>query len=78
MSDPNSLKYERFTPSGCKDVGIRQFEFVTKTQFLSENIWLVHLHLKKIYIWFYYDWLRLTDAKKVDRVSIFKARCKTF
>ena len=38
MSDPNSLKYERFTPSGCKDVGIRQFEFVTKTQFLSENI----------------------------------------
>ena len=27
-----SLKY-RFTSSDCKDKGIRQFEFVTKTQF---------------------------------------------
>ena len=29
-----SLKYQRFTSSDCKDIGIRQFEFVTKTQFL--------------------------------------------
>ena len=29
-----SLKYKRFTPSGYKDIEIRKFEFVTKTQFL--------------------------------------------
>ena len=29
-----SLKYQWFTPSGCKDIRIRIFEFVTKTQFL--------------------------------------------
>ena len=29
-----SLKYQRPTPSGCKDIGIRKFEFVAKTQFL--------------------------------------------
>ena len=29
-----SLKYQRFTPSGCRNIGIRQFEFVAKTQFL--------------------------------------------
>ena len=29
-----NLKYQRFTPSGCKDIGIRKSEFVTKTQFL--------------------------------------------
>jgi len=28
------LKYQRFTPSGCKDIGARKFEFVAKTQFL--------------------------------------------
>jgi len=28
------LKYHRFTPSGCKGLGIRKFEFVSKTQFL--------------------------------------------
>jgi len=31
-----SLKYQRFTSSDCKDIGIRQFEFVTKTQFLCD------------------------------------------
>ena len=29
-----SFKYQRRTPSGCKDIGIRKFEFVAKTQFL--------------------------------------------
>ena len=28
------LKYQRFTPSGCKDLKIRKLKFVTKTQFL--------------------------------------------
>ena len=29
-----SLKYQRPTLSGCKDIGIGKFEFVAKTQFL--------------------------------------------
>ena len=29
------LKYQIFTPSGCKDIGIRKFEFRAKTQFLK-------------------------------------------
>ena len=29
-----SLKYQSFTTLGCKDVGVRKFEFVVKTQFL--------------------------------------------
>ena len=30
ISNP-SLKYQRFTSSGCRDIGIRKFEFVAKT-----------------------------------------------
>ena len=30
-----SLKYQRFTLSGNKDIGIRKFDFVAKTQFFS-------------------------------------------
>ena len=33
-SDDVSLKYLRFSPSDGKDIGIRTFEFVTKTHFL--------------------------------------------
>ena len=29
-----SLKYQRLTPSRWRDIGIRQFEFVAKNQFL--------------------------------------------
>ena len=29
--DNLSLKYQRFTPSGCNDIGITKFEFVTKS-----------------------------------------------
>ena len=31
------LKYQKSTPSVCKDKGIRKFEFVTKTQFLFKK-----------------------------------------
>ena len=53
-----SLKYKRFTSSDRKDIGIRKFEFVTKTQFLysvtvpvvsEQNLWNIHVcifHLK--------------------------------
>ena len=33
-----SLKYKSYTPSGCKDIGIRKFVLVAKTQFLLRNI----------------------------------------
>ena len=33
-SNSQSLKYQRFTPSGCKDIGIRKCKFVAITQFL--------------------------------------------
>ena len=30
------MKYEKVNPSGCKDIGIRSFDFVTKTQLLCK------------------------------------------
>ena len=33
-SNSLSLKYQRFTPSGCEAIGVRKCEFVAKTQFL--------------------------------------------
>ena len=33
-SDNLSLKNQRCTQTGCKDIGILNFEFVAKTQFL--------------------------------------------
>ena len=33
-SNSLSLKYQKFTSSGYKDIGIRNFEFVAQTQFL--------------------------------------------
>ena len=30
------LKYQRFIPSGCKDIVIRKVEFVAKTKFLCD------------------------------------------
>ena len=30
------MKYQRFTPSGCKDIGISTFEFVANTRFHSD------------------------------------------
>ena len=32
------MKCQRFTPSGRKDIGIRKFEFVAKTQFLYRSV----------------------------------------
>ena len=33
-----SLKFQTFTPLVCENIGIRQFEFVTKTQVLSYHV----------------------------------------
>ena len=34
-----SLKYQRFTSSGCKDIGVTKTEFVAKTQFLYQLLY---------------------------------------
>ena len=41
-----SLKYHRFTASGCKDIEIGKFELVAKTQFLWIKSNKVHKVLK--------------------------------
>ena len=33
-SKSQSIKYQKFTPTGCEDIRIRKFEFVTKAHFL--------------------------------------------
>ena len=33
------MKYRRFATSSCKDLGIRNFELVAKTQFLCFSFW---------------------------------------
>ena len=37
-SNNMSLKYQRFTPSGCKDKGIKKYEFVAKTHFKTKEL----------------------------------------
>ena len=48
-NNPN-LKYQRFTSSGCRDIGIRKLEFVAKTQFLSLNIYFLQFIILRIFI----------------------------
>ena len=44
-----SLKYQRFTSTGCRDIGIRKFEFVAKTQIL----WMIKLPIRLSWILFF-------------------------
>ena len=32
-----SLKYQSYTQTGCKDIGIKKFEFMTKNQLLYKK-----------------------------------------
>ena len=41
------MKYQRLASLGCKDIGIRRFEFATKTQFLS-LIWINKSYVIKL------------------------------
>ena len=40
------MKYQRFTPSGCIDIGIRKFDFVVKTQFFYVERTIFELRLE--------------------------------
>ena len=42
ISNSRSLKNQTFTPSGYKDLGIRTFKCVEKTQFLSFILGTMH------------------------------------
>ena len=46
-SNNKSSKYQRFTPSGCRDIGVRKFQFVTKTHFLFFSAFFLHEKLKQ-------------------------------
>ena len=35
------MKYQKFTPSGCKNIEIRKFDLVAKTQFLCTYVCLM-------------------------------------
>ena len=54
-----SLKYERFSPTGCKDIGNRTFEFVAKTQFLSHSSQRKAIWLPCCWIPFFFVFLKL-------------------
>ena len=52
-----SLKFHKFTPTGCKYIRIRTFEFVAKTQFLQ-------CHNSQDWIWIMYIWLKITNLAR--------------
>ena len=69
-SNNPSLKYQRFALSGCKDIGIRRFKFVTKIQFLSSLNGGLKLLLCRVFVWFgwscrvgYRTWCSKLDCK---------------
>jgi len=50
-----SLKYERFTPTGCKDIWIIKSEFVVKTHFLSLTFHLIMIFIFAFQKFIVYD-----------------------
>ena len=49
LSNNLSLKHQRFTLSGCKDIKIRKFDFVAKTQFLNLRLPSLKIHVKNVH-----------------------------
>ena len=53
-----SLKYQRFTSPGSKDIGIQRYDVVTKTQFLlfeelgrTKGMFLAWFEIKRVVGW---------------------------
>ena len=42
------MKYQRFTPTGCRDIEIQKFDFVAKTQFF----YFSSLKIDHVDVWF--------------------------
>ena len=71
-----SLKYQRFTKSGCKDIGIRKYKFTAKTMFIysldSDHVRLsrfntiagifIKIDLYQFYYSYQYDLATQTDS----------------
>ena len=67
-SNGSSLKYQRFASSGCKDIGIRQFEFVAKTQFLyTDRICFIFVKYA-----FHFKLPDLTQPLKIIKLRLMK------
>ena len=82
-----SLKYQRFTPSGYKDIGIRKFKFAAKTQFLCKSIYIylyivirhglfkfMHIELHTLFPFRYKDYSNVTfihSGNKNNRTTTF-------
>ena len=67
-----SLKYQRYTPSGCLDIEVRKCEFVAKTQFLSIFIRIPYMSIgprlvvKKMTLSTFYNGYRPFRPKSVN------------
>ena len=58
-----SLKYYRFTSSGCKNIGIRKFEFVAKNHFLC-------LYKFLIFVKFWIFWKSIIKSWNIRMPSL--------
>ena len=73
-SNSLSLKYQRFTPSGCKDIRVSKCKFVAKTQFLWSNP--LSSYNEQIYLYIY-ERMQL-HYKDIFRFFIIKISSFTF
>ena len=84
-----SLKNQRFTPSGGKNMGIRKVEFVTKTQFLLYWIPMIsivstlRISKKNYFLQYFYfsysdpfnSWLGSINIKILCRLTKYRVYC---
>ena len=55
------MKYQNFTRSGCKELGIKKFEVVAKTQFFS-NVLTTRDRLISLWVRNQFNWFRLMKS----------------
>ena len=74
-----SLKFQKFNPTGCEDIGIQKIQFVAKTQFLLNQT-------KNIFVVQTFSWIKLeansrvmigqtkTDKQRFKYIQLYKGR----
>ena len=70
-STSQSLNYQKFTPSGCKDIGLTKYEFVEKTQFFlfkSVSINNYNFSLKSISAHVEYNQIKLVQFHVLEHI----------
>ena len=70
-----SLKHQRFTSSGCKNKGIRKFEFVARTQFLCKasrgrNFGVYIVNLKPLILISYVGTFKFEDQRLIPQLNV--------